>query len=70
MADGDAPGVGGTFIFLAIALVIGAPLVAYVWDGVNRIAEGDYGRVVVALPLLVVFLVFLAAFGWQVKRRG
>jgi hypothetical protein len=43
------------FAFLAVALVIGAPLVAYIWDSLNRIVAGDVRRLVVALPLLVAF---------------
>jgi hypothetical protein len=57
------------FVFLAIALVIGAPLVAYIWDAVNRIVAGEYRRLVVALPLLVVFIAFLVVFGRQLQRR-
>lgn len=57
------------FVFLAVALVIGAPLVAYIWDSLNRIVAGEYGRLVVALPLLVVFIVFLVAFARQLRRR-
>jgi hypothetical protein len=34
--------IGRLFGFLAVSLVIGAPLVAYIWDSVNRIVAGDY----------------------------
>lgn len=57
------------FGFLAVSLVIGAPLVAYIWDSVNRIVAGEYGRVVVALPLLVVFIAFRVLFARQLQRR-
>jgi hypothetical protein len=61
--------IGRLFVFLAIALVIGAPLVAYIWDSVNRIVAGEYRRLVVAVPLMVVFLVFLGLFARQLQRR-
>ena len=61
--------IGRLFVFLAAALVIGAPLVAYIWDSVNRIVAGEYRRVVVALPLLVVFIAFLTVFARQLQRR-
>ena len=61
--------IGRLFVFLAIALVIGAPLVAYIWDSVNRIVAGEYRRLVVAVPLTVVFLVFLGLFARQLQRR-
>jgi hypothetical protein len=57
------------FLLLTVALVIGAPLVAYIWDSLNRIVAGEYGRLVVALPLLVVFIVFLVVFARQLQRR-
>ena len=47
------------FGFLAVSLIIGAPLVTYIWDSVNRIVAGDYRRIFIALPLLVVFIAFL-----------
>jgi hypothetical protein len=61
--------IGRLFVFLAVALVIGAPLVAYIWDSVNRVVAGEYRRVIVALPLLVVFIVFLALFARLLQRR-
>lgn len=61
--------IGRLLVFLAVALVIGAPLVAYIWDAVNRIVAGEYRRLVVAVPLLVVFIVFLAVFARQLQRR-
>jgi sensor c-di-GMP phosphodiesterase-like protein len=61
--------IGRLFGFLAVSLVIGAPLVAYIWDSVNRIVAGDYRRLVVALPLLVLFSAFLALFARQLQRR-
>ena len=57
------------FFFLTVALVIGAPLVAYIWDSLNRIVAGEYRRLMVALPLLVVFVVFLVLFARQLERR-
>lgn len=57
------------FLFLTVALVVGAPLVAYIWDSLNRIVAGEYGRLVVALPLLVTFILFLVVFARQLQRR-
>ena len=57
------------FLFLTVAFLIGAPLVAYIWDSLNRIVAGEYRRLLVALPLLVVFIVFLVVFARQLQRR-
>ena len=61
--------IGRLFVFLAVALVIGAPLIAYIWDSLNRIVDGEYRRLIVALPLLVIFMAFLTIFGRQLQRR-
>lgn len=61
--------IGRLFVFLAVALVIGAPLVAYIWDSVNRIVAGEYRRLIVAVPLAIVFFAFLVLFGRQLQRR-
>jgi hypothetical protein len=58
------------FLFLAVFLVIGAPLVAYLWNAINEVVAGQYGRLAVALPLLAVFIAFLVFFGRLVQRRA
>lgn len=46
---------------IAVLVAIGIPLVAYLWETLNRAMAGYYDliRVLVALPVLLVFLVFI-----------
>lgn len=68
MAERDEPGVGKLLALLAVFLVVGAPMVGFLWDALNEIIAGEYGRLIVFLPVLVVFVAFLLLFGRQVQR--
>jgi hypothetical protein len=68
MAERDEPGLGKLLGFLAVFLVVGAPMVGFLWHTLNEILAGDDGRLVVFVPVLLVFVAFLVLFGRQVQR--
>jgi hypothetical protein len=68
MAEAEDPGAGKIFVVLAVFLVVGVAIVAVMWSAVNEVIAGSLGRLVVALPMLIVFLVFLFVFGRQLQR--
>ena len=59
---------GRLFVMLAAFLVVGVPIVAVLWDSINQVFEGELGRLVVALPLAVLFVVYLFVFARSINR--
>jgi hypothetical protein len=68
MAGTEDPGAGKIFVVLAAFLVLGVAIVAVLWNAVNEVVAGSLGRLVVALPMLLIFLAFLVVFGRQLQR--
>jgi hypothetical protein len=68
MAGVEDPGAGKMFVVLAVFLIIGVAIVAVMWSALNEVIAGSLGRLVVAFPMVIVFLVFLALFGRQLQR--
>jgi hypothetical protein len=58
---------GRLFVLLAAFLVVGVPIVAFLWHAVNRLVA-EPGRVVVVIPLALAFVVFLALFARTIRR--
>ncbi len=67
MARPEHPGVGRILLVLGAFLIVGVPMVAVVWNAVNRAVAGDVGQLLVAAPLLLVFVGFLFLFGRGVQ---
>ena len=53
---------------LAAFLVVGVPIVAVLWHSINQVFSGEPGRLVVALPLAVLFVVYLFVFARSINR--
>ena len=64
------PGVtpGRLFVMLAVFLVVGVPIVAVLWHNVNEVMAGQFGRLIVAIPLLIVLIAYLLVFARTVNR--
>jgi hypothetical protein len=59
---------GRLFVILAVFLVIGVPIVAILWHSVNQVFAGELARLVVAIPLAVLFVAYLLFFARSVNR--
>jgi hypothetical protein len=59
---------GRLFVILAVFLVIGVPIVAVLWHNVNEVMAGQFGRLIVAIPLLIVLVAYLLFFARTVNR--
>ena len=55
-------------MLIAIAVLVGVPIVAVLWDAVNHVVVGDFGRLVIALPALATFIAFLFILGNRIRR--
>jgi hypothetical protein len=61
-------GAGSILLFLAVYLIIGILIVAILWNAINEVAAGDLRRLLIAVPMLVLFVAFLFFFGRRVHR--
>jgi hypothetical protein len=68
VAEPESPRTGRVVAFLAGFLVVGTALVGLLWSAVNHVVAGELGKLAIALPMLIVFVVFLVLFGRQVSR--
>lgn len=75
MAHADPPrepGIGtGTIIaFIAAFVVVGAPMVYYLWSTLNEVLAGhfDGGRFLLSIVILLIFLGVLAILSRSVRR--
>ena len=59
---------GRLFVILAVFLVIGVPIVAVLWHNVSEVMAGQFGRLIVAIPLLIVLVAYLLFFARTVNR--
>lgn len=59
---------GRLFVMLAVFLIVGVPIVAVLWHSVNQVFSGDLARMVLALPLAIVFVAYLVFFARSVHR--
>jgi hypothetical protein len=55
---------------IALLVLIGTPLVAYLWETLNQTAAGYYDplRLVIAVPVLLAFVVFVRFLARLVVR--
>ncbi|HLU26775.1 MAG TPA: hypothetical protein VKZ58_13810 [Longimicrobiales bacterium] len=63
-------GFGRLFTLIVASLIACIPLVSYLWETVNQLLSGhvDAGRLVISVPLLVLFLACLALIGRSLQR--
>ena len=59
---------GRLFVMLAVFLVVGVPIVAVLWHNVNEVMAGQFARLIVAIPLLIVLVAYLLFFARTVNR--
>ena len=59
---------GRLIVILAVFLVIGVPIVAVLWHNVSEVMAGQFGRLIVAIPLLIVLVAYLLFFARTVNR--
>jgi hypothetical protein len=77
MAERNEVSVGRRVVVMMAYLIVGAPIVAYLWETLNEILSGyvDARRLLISLPLLValiILLVLLARHGqrWEGPEPG
>ena len=69
-ARGSGMGTGAIIGMMAIFVVVGGPMVFYLWSTVNDVLAGqvDPMRVLISLPVLLIFLGVLAILSRSVRR--
>ena len=69
MAGGSA-GMGRIMGVITLFVLLGTPFVAYLWETVNRLLSGvvEPVRLLIALPVLIVFLLLLRWIARVVRR--
>lgn len=58
-------GSGKIVLLMAVVVLVGLPMVAYLWETINRLLalEFDPLRIAISIPLLAVFLGFVTFVG-------
>jgi hypothetical protein len=66
----EGPGLAGLMIGMGVFVIIGIPMVFYIWRFINVLLSGRFvlGDAVVAAVLLIVFIGFLRVLGRRVRR--
>jgi ABC-type Fe3+-siderophore transport system permease subunit len=59
--------IGATIGFIAIPVVVGIPMVAYLWETLNQLLTGEVSarRIGISIPVFIVFALLL----WWLARR-
>lgn len=70
MAAGNRATLLGLTVLFGLLVVLGIPLVAYLWENLNHVLAGDLGfrRIGAVLGSLVVFAGFLVGIGRVLHR--
>jgi hypothetical protein len=58
---------GRLFVGLAVATLVGVPIVAVLWGSLNALIDGELRAWILAVPSLVAVVVFLVVFGRWVR---
>lgn len=55
---------------VAVLSLLGIPLLAYIWETLNKVVAGDFSsvRLIVAIPVLLAFLLLLRVVAREVWR--
>ncbi len=58
-------GIGKVVLLMALVVLLGLPMVAYLWETINRLLALDFDpvRIAISVPVLVVFLGFVTFVG-------
>lgn len=67
---GRGPGLAGLMIGMGVFVIIGVPMIFYIWSFLNDLLSGrfDLGNAALAAVLLVIFIGFLRVLGKRVHR--
>ncbi|BBM69881.1 hypothetical protein RmaAA213_17270 [Rhodothermus marinus] len=70
MTEISKPSVGGMMVRMGLVVLLGVPVVAYLWETLNQLLALHVNptRLLISLPLLVVFVVWLRWLGRQTQR--
>jgi len=70
MSEDAQPRMGPLIGTIALFTLIGAPMVAFLWETLNRVMAGHFDpiRIGISVPLLVVFYFVLRWMGRVVER--
>lgn len=74
MAPTPEPGrpfsLSAVILRVAVLSLLGIPLLAYIWETLNKVVAGDFSsvRLVVAIPVLLAFLLLLRVLAREVWR--
>ncbi len=69
-AKTEGPGLAGLMLGMGIFVIIGFPMIFYIWRFVNELLSGRFvlGDAALAAVLLVIFIGFLRILGKRVHR--
>ena len=56
------------FAMLAAFLVVGVPIVGVLWHSINMVSTGDLDRLLILIPLGIVFIAYLFLFARRIHR--
>jgi hypothetical protein len=68
VVERDEPGTRRILLLLGVFLIPGIFVVAVFWHAMNQVLAGDLGQLGIALPMLLLLLALLVAFGRQLRR--
>jgi ABC-type proline/glycine betaine transport system permease subunit len=70
MKDESQPHMGRLFGLIALYTLLGAPLVAFLWETLNRLMAGhfDMVRIGISVPILALFLLLLRFMARATQR--
>jgi ABC-type proline/glycine betaine transport system permease subunit len=70
MTDESQPHMGRLFGLIALYTLLGAPLVAFLWETLNRLMAGhfDLVRIGISVPVFALFLLLLRFMARAAQR--
>lgn len=70
MTDHSDPPAGSVFAVMALFVVVGFPLVGYLWETLNQVMSADVnpGRVLISIPVLLALAGWVALLARRVRR--
>jgi len=70
MTEKASPGMGSLIVTITVFALIGTPLVAFLWETLNRVMAGwfDPVRIAISIPVGVLLFVLLKYLARQTQR--
>jgi hypothetical protein len=70
MTEKASPGMGSLIVTITVFALIGTPLVAFLWETLNRMMAGwfDPVRIAISIPVGVLLFVLLKLLARQTQR--